>query len=155
MNHLNISTNIDRPQHEVLTRLKNFFDQYAPNGEMRFTMRVPAELPLLHVGFKLERDVIGSIDHLGGKRRAYRFSWRPADAGPFPIFKGALVVDEDEERPGRSVMTLDGRYEPPLDMPGQVFDAVIGTKIAHASATDLLERLSASVSKATPSALAA
>ncbi len=127
MNHLNITTSIDRPQHDVIVRLKKFFDEHAPGGEMRFTLRAPAELPYIHVGVTFERDVIGTVDHLGGKRRAYRFSWRPAAAGPFPIFRGAIVVDEDENDAGRSLMTLDGRYEPPLDLAGQVFDAVIGT----------------------------
>ncbi len=152
MNHLNISTAIDRPAHEVIARLKSFFDEHAPDGELRFTLRAPAEVPMLGIGLKLERDVIGRVDRLGGRYSAYRFSWRPAVAGPFPVFKGALVVDADEERPERSLVTLDGRYEPPLGLAGQLFDAVTGTKIAHASATDLLARISASVDGRKPAA---
>ncbi len=154
MNHFNISTNIDRPQHEINTRLKNYFDEHAPRGEMRFTLRAPAKLPVLRVGLTLERDVIGSIEQFGGEHPAYRLSWRPTEDGPFPIFTGAIFVGKDEDRPERSVMTLDGHYEPPFEVAGWAFDAAIGTKIAHASATDLLARLSASVRDAMPAVLA-
>jgi hypothetical protein len=145
MNHLNVSSTIARPQHEVVARLERFFDEHAPQGEMRFALRAPVEMPLLHIGVTLERDVIGSVGQLGEKHRAYRLSWRPAEEGPFPIFTGALVVDEDEALPGRSVLTLDGRYEPPLNIAGYVFDAVLGSKIAHASAADLLARITAAM----------
>ena len=142
MNHLNVSTPIARPQHEAVALLERYFEKHAPGGEMRFALRAPVEVPGLRIGVTLARDVIGNVAELGEKRRAYTLSWRPADAGPFPLFKGALVIDEDEARPGRSTLTLDGRYDPPLNVAGYVFDAVLGTKIAHASATDLIERLS-------------
>ncbi len=142
MNHLNVSTPIARPQHEAVALLERYFDEHAPGGEMPFALRAPVEVPGLRVGLTLQRDVIGQVSELGEKRRAYRLSWRPAGAGPFPLFKGALVIDEDEASPGRSVLTLDGRYEPPLNVAGYIFDAILGTKIAHASATDLIARLS-------------
>jgi hypothetical protein len=145
MNHLNVSTPISRPQHEAVALLERYFDEHAPNGEMPFVLRAPVEVPGLRVGVTFARDVIGEVSELGEKRRAYRLSWRPAGAGPFPLFKGALVIDEDEATPGRSVLTLDGRYEPPLNVAGYVFDAILGTKIAHASAVDLVDRLSAAL----------
>jgi hypothetical protein len=145
MNHLNVSIPIARPQHEVATLMERYFEEHAPQGEMRFELRAPVEVPVIHVGVTLQRDVTMEVGELGEKHRAYRVSWRPADAGPFPLFKGALVVDEDEERPGTSVLTLDGRYEPPLNIAGYVFDAVLGSKIAHASAADLLSRIGAAM----------
>ena len=142
MNHLNVSTPIALSSHEALARLESYFEEQAPLGEMRFSLRAPVEVPGLGIRVTLQRDVVGQVAELGDKHRAYTLSWRPAGAGPFPLFKGALVVDEDEAVPGRSVMTLDGRYEPPLNVAGYVFDAVLGTKIAHASAVDLLARIS-------------
>lgn len=109
---------------------------------MRFSLRAPVEVPGLGVRVTLQRDVALHVAELGDQHRAYKLSWRPAGAGPFPLFKGALVIDEDEATPGHSVLTLDGRYEPPLNVAGYVFDAVLGTKIANASASDLIARLS-------------
>ncbi len=142
MNHLNVSTPIAHSQRDALARLESYFEKHAPDGEMRFSLRAPVEVPGLGIRVTLQRDVVGRVAELGDKHRAYTLSWRPAGAGPFPLFKGALVIDEDEATPERSVLTLDGRYEPPLNVAGYVFDAVLGTKIAHASATDLVARIS-------------
>ena len=132
MNHLNVSTPIALTSHEALARLESYFAEQAPLGEMQFSLRAPVEVPGLGVRVTLQRDVVGRVAELGEKHRAYTLSWRPAGAGPFPLFK----------LPGRSVLTLDGRYEPPLNVAGYVFDAVLGTKIAHASAVDLVARIS-------------
>ncbi len=149
MNHLNVSTPIARSQRDALALLENYFEKHAPDGEMRFSLRAPVEVPGFGVRVTLQRDVVGQVAELGEKRRAYTLSWRPAGSGPFPLFKGALVIDEDEATPGHSVLTLDGRYEPPLSVAGYVFDAVLGTKIAHASASDLVARLSDALHEAT------
>ena len=145
MNHLNVSTPIALTSREALARLETYFEEQAPLGEMRFSLRAPVEVPGLGVRVTLQRDVVGRVAELGDEHRAYTLSWRPAGTGPFPLFKGALVIDEDEAAPGHSVLTLDGRYEPPLNLAGYMFDAVLGTKIAHASAVDLLARISESL----------
>ena len=141
MNHLNVSTPIALTSREALARLEKYLESQAPLGEMLFSLRAPVEVPGLGVRVTLQRDVVGRVAELGDRHRAYTLSWRPAGAGPFPLFKGALVIDEDEAVPERSVLTLDGRYEPPLNVAGYVFDAVLGTKIAHASAVDLVARI--------------
>jgi hypothetical protein len=38
-------------------------------------------------------------------------------------------------------LVLDGSYEPPLGSAGRIFDAVVGRRIAHATAADLLTHM--------------
>jgi hypothetical protein len=57
----------------------------------------------------------------------------------FPDFHGMLrlrIASVDQTR-----LTLEGTYQPPLGALGQVFDLVIGRRIARATMADLLRRL--------------
>jgi hypothetical protein len=65
--------------------------------------------------------------------------WHAAGGGPYPAFRGTLSAEQS----GRSFcrLELDGAYEPPGNVAGAAFDAVIGKRIAHAVAQTLLEHL--------------
>ena len=54
--------------------------------------------------------------------------WKPDHRGMFPDFQGVLTA-----RPsGRGAeLSLHGRYQPPLGLPGAIFDAVAGRHIAR------------------------
>jgi len=66
--------------------------------------------------------------------------WSPTGGGPFPTFKGSLTISEDEDY-GTCVLTLSGGYDPPLGVVGKGFDAIVGRRIAVATARRLLEQI--------------
>jgi hypothetical protein len=67
----------------------------------------------------------------------YAVSWKDAQDGPYPHFSGTLEVESDEDY-GASWIALDGTYAPPGGIGGRVFDAMIGSRIADATARTLL-----------------
>ena len=65
--------------------------------------------------------------------------WDPV-GGIYPSFDGTLTVQaEDTYRTSR--LALDGSYTPPGGAPGAAFDAVVGSRIAAATAQELLRRI--------------
>jgi len=66
-------------------------------------------------------------------------SWKPANGGPFPEFHGTLSIAQDAIDWSR--IDLDGAYRPPFGLAGAAFDAVLGHRIAEATANHLLAKL--------------
>jgi hypothetical protein len=66
--------------------------------------------------------------------------WDAIGGGPFPRFEGNVEVKGDEDYHSFRLV-LEGRYDPPLGMIGDAFDAVVGRWIALATARDLLKRM--------------
>lgn len=75
--------------------------------------------------------------------------WEPSGGGPFPHFTGTLTINEDEDY-GSCVISLFGSYEPPLGIVGRGFDAVVGNRIALATARRLLEEIRDGMEAAQP-----
>jgi hypothetical protein len=73
--------------------------------------------------------------------RPWRVHWTP-DGGPYPDFDGELTVRSDEDYTS-SVLELQGEYLPPGGVAGAVFDAVAGSRIAAATARQLLKEIAA------------
>jgi len=69
-----------------------------------------------------------------------RINWAPEGSVALPKFQGTLVAWGDGA-PRSSYIELDGLYDPPLGVAGQVFDAAIGHKIAESTAREFLEDL--------------
>lgn len=67
-------------------------------------------------------------------------SWRPEGTMVFPAFDGTLTLWSEAD-PSVSYLELDGTYTPPFGAAGQRFDALIGDRIAHATAHKLLNDL--------------
>jgi hypothetical protein len=65
--------------------------------------------------------------------------WEP-NGGAFPSFDGTLTV-QAEETYRTSRLALDGSYTPPGGTAGAAFDAVVGTKVASATAQELLRKI--------------
>jgi hypothetical protein len=145
MNHINVSSTVDRNVDEAAQRFEEFLREFAPETEMTFTLRAPFDLSALNVGFTLQRDVTARITPLGEARRAYAIAWQPVEPGPFPSLSGTIFIAASEADPKKSIITLDGHYHAPLGVAGEVFDALIGKHIAQASAEDLMERVGAYV----------
>lgn len=66
--------------------------------------------------------------------------WHPSNGGPFPDFGGTLTVRADEDYT-TSALELRGSYEPPLGAPGALFDAVLGSRVASATAREFLKEV--------------
>ncbi|MGH7716524.1 MAG: hypothetical protein ACREML_11070, partial [Vulcanimicrobiaceae bacterium] len=79
-------------------------------------------------GYKGERNVHDEL----------KFAWEPAGGGPFPTFSGTLRM---HPLGLQTEIVLSGEYQPPLGVLGEAFDAVIGKRIAEATALMLLEML--------------
>jgi hypothetical protein len=70
----------------------------------------------------------------------YRVHWEGAEPGPYPVFAGELLIGADNDYDAFWLL-LDGAYTPPAGIAGQVFDAVIGHRIATAVARNLLTEM--------------
>jgi hypothetical protein len=70
----------------------------------------------------------------------YAVRWQPEDDGPYPVFKGELTIGGDNDY-STFWLVLEGEYAPPGGVAGEVFDAVIGHRIARASARGLLREI--------------
>jgi hypothetical protein len=102
---------------------------------------LPLRYTLTHLaGITLERDVAVRVEYvLQGEDvpATLDIAWEP-DASLFPSFKGALRADAT----GKSECTLiiEGQYDAPGGVAGQLFDAVLGVRIANATLLELLEQ---------------
>jgi uncharacterized membrane protein len=68
---------------------------------------------------------------------ALTISWRPRWSA-FPSFRGLATVRP--QSPG-SILALEGSYEPPGGFAGQIFDRLIGRRLANSTMDHLLDRL--------------
>jgi hypothetical protein len=111
---------------------------------VRLPLRATLGVPGLRTALSLTRDVAATISQAarepGEMDQRMVVEWRPADGGPFPRFHGALRIEGDEDY-SLFRLVLDGAYEPPLGVAGQLFDAILGRRIAAATATDLLAHM--------------
>jgi hypothetical protein len=89
-------------------------------------------------GLTLERDVSVRVEYVsqpGNVPAVLNIAWEP-DASLFPSFAGKLYATET----GKTTCTLaiEGTYDAPGGVAGQLFDAVIGVRIAHGTIEQLL-----------------
>lgn len=110
----------------------------------RISLVVPFRKLGIGTNLGVERDVIVAfvpVHGLKGARQLHdelEFTWEPEGGGPFPAFTGSLKMHPDGSR---TELVLSGEYEPPGGKLGEAFDAVIGKRIAEATAQTLLEQL--------------
>jgi hypothetical protein len=62
--------------------------------------------------------------------------WTPQGDGPYPDFEGTLTVRANDDLRS-SVLELQGAYEPALGV-GAAFDAIVGSRLASATAREFL-----------------
>ncbi len=67
----------------------------------------------------------------------YAVRWKAEGGGAFPEFDGSLLVEADEDYDA-FWLVIEGAYAPPGGLAGQMFDAVVGNRIAVATTRDLL-----------------
>ncbi len=76
----------------------------------------------------------------------WKISWEPKDTNLYPIFTGSICVRAEEDWE-TGVLELEGEYEPPLGVAGAAFDAVLGKRIAEATAITLLGEIAKGMEK--------
>lgn len=93
--------------------------------------------------FAIGHDVIASFRRRNeaGERIVFDLHWESADGGLYPVFDGTLTVAEDETYESCRLI-LEGSYTPPGRVAGAMFDAALGSRIANATAKELLEQMS-------------
>jgi hypothetical protein len=117
-----------------------------PDALVRLNLHVPLAEIGVSGGVLLDRRVVAGISQAphvsgnGAQGRAIAITWEAEGGGPFPTFSGTLAVvlsSVSEE----STLVISGSYRPPGGIVGDVFDGAIGSKIARATAKDLLRQL--------------
>lgn len=110
----------------------------------RVMLAVPLKKLGLGTNFGLEHEVNVNFLPLRGHKGErllhdeLQLTWEPTGGGPFPKFSGTIKMrplSPDTE------LALSGEYQPPLGVVGEAFDAVIGKRIAEATAQTLLETI--------------
>jgi hypothetical protein len=123
-----------------------YLDQLARKDRRDGTV-IRLEVPLsefgIPSGLKIRRDVIAHFVPLNEKEfgaRRTAIDWAPAGGGPYPKFLGFISVEQGDDG-SNSWLVLEGFYTPPLGPVGAAFDAVMGHRIAQATAHELLRAL--------------
>jgi len=144
MSHLERRITIDCPLAQAAARLQSFFARNgSPDGDVvHLNLQANVDVPGVPAPVVLQRAVVATIH----KNRLpadmtprYRVEWAPEKPGPFPLFGGELFVDGENYE--SFVLSLSGDYTPPLGLVGKGFDAIVGKRIAEATASNLLERI--------------
>ncbi|MGB6985972.1 MAG: hypothetical protein WBD74_08395 [Candidatus Aquilonibacter sp.] len=69
----------------------------------------------------------------------WQLHWEPV-SGPYPSFDGTLTIRADEDYT-TSILELQGNYKPPLGALGAAFDSMLGSRVAHETARELLQSI--------------
>lgn len=94
-------------------------------------------------GAGIQKDVIATFKHGTDAMHfdePWEVEWKPAGGGPFPSFRGRLTVRADYDYKN-ALLELEGRYQPPLGVAGEAFDAIAGRRIASHTARYLLTEI--------------
>jgi hypothetical protein len=124
------------------------------DGTVHIALRLPFRFFATRTS-PIQRRVIATfypIHSLGDEHSTYSVSWSAQGGGPFPEFAGALAV-EKLPRDDCFGLILSGHYEPPMGKIGAMFDAILGNRIAHVSAQELLRSIAAHVENASAPAI--
>lgn len=151
MSQLQQEIDVVCPLGQAGSRLQRFFRVHGnPDGDvLTLDLRADIKVPVLDIPLSFECPVVATVQ---SKHRPAdmtpRFSvqWAPAKPGPYPLFNGELLVEGDDDY-NSFTLRLSGSYEPPLGVVGKGFDVVVGNRIAHETATNLLRLLKEGVER--------
>lgn len=137
MRELAAETSVNAPNTFALASINTYIEeQQRGDGGAVLSLRFP--LRRFFGGLVLEREVTVRVDYLpsaGGTRRL-AVHWEPDQTPLFPRFDGTIdAVAVDRER---CTLRIAGNYDVPLGVAGQLFDAVVGVRIAHGTLEGLL-----------------
>lgn len=136
MRELSASISVRAPSGFAIAFLNTYVrDLAGAGGESTLAMRYTITRL---AGLTLERDVTVRVEYVtqpGGAPAELDIAWEP-DASIFPSFKGTLhALSTGKET---CTLTIAGTYNVPGGAAGQLFDAVIGVRIAHGTIEQLL-----------------
>ncbi len=125
--------------------LEAFFQVHGePDEEVaRLELGLEANIPGIPAPVSLSHPVVATLKyeaHPSDMHPRFAVKWVPTDDDPLPTFTGTLTVESDEDYDTFFVV-LDGHYEPPGGLAGRAFDALLGHRIAEATADRLLHRI--------------
>ena len=137
MRELAVSTPVMAPSTFALAFLHAYIQEQAGSGQPRLSLRFP--LQRLFGGLVLEREVTVQLTydrHAPDGGAHLNIHWQPEDSSMFPSFDGRIEAQPDS--PKTSVLRIVGTYDVPLGVPGALFDAVVGVRIARGTLEGLL-----------------
>lgn len=111
-------------------------DGLVPSGrtgthDFTLTARVPAT----HI--ELSKDVIVQCERDPTHDMSWSIRWIPEGSNVYPTFEGTLHAYPRKDS-DLTILELAGQYAPPFGIAGEVFDHVLGHKIALNTAYDFL-----------------
>lgn len=138
MSNLHEAIDVECPTFYAMHHTERFFTLHRRDHTPGvLTLRVDLSSLKLPGASQASHDVRVShslVEEDGEKKLA--LTWDPEDQ-TVPRFAGTLSASE--HGPGKTTLTLDGVYTPPLGVAGAAFDLVLGRKIGAATAHALLE----------------
>jgi hypothetical protein len=146
MSELHLKRPVACPSIQARTHLEHFFAEHDKGDGAVIALRASLGLP----GFpalNVERDCLARLSREqpdSSMIQHYRVAWASASGGPFPRFEGTLSIPDGEDYTS-CWLALDGHYEPPLGVAGEVFDLAIGQRIAAETGNDLLTRIGTAI----------
>jgi hypothetical protein len=134
---LSVSTDVKAPSGFAVAFLNTYVRDLGGGGEdatipLRYTIKQLA-------GLTLERDVTVRVDYQpdASGPAQLNVAWEP-DKSLFPSFAGSLSTTSTGD--ASCTMQIDGTYDAPGGVAGQLFDAVLGVRIARGTIEELLEQ---------------
>jgi hypothetical protein len=126
------TTRVQASEDAVVERVQNFFAQH-PKLQVK---ALGSSTAGVEVQYYLLFDWLSIAPH----REGVAFAWRPAWRG-FPAFGATLTV----QRVGtKTVLILEGSYDPPGGAAGRFFDRVVGRRLAARTMDAFLNQLARS-----------
>jgi hypothetical protein len=143
MSKVKEATSVDCPIHEIMYYAERYFSVHRRGQEPGvFTLSVDsADLQIPgRVQARHEVKIAYEVKHAQGQLETISLAWDPKDQ-IMPKFTGVLHAERSEG--AQSTLTLEGQYTPPFGVVGAAFDAVLGQRIASATALSLLRDIKA------------
>ena len=139
MTHLYQRLVVKTPYHLARIYLR---DALAPLAQSHKAATLRLSLPLHEgaLGGSINREVLATFSSGADPMHMdepWNVHWTPKGGGPYPDFDGELTVRADEDYDS-CALELRGDYKPPGGVAGQAFDAMVGSRIASATARELL-----------------
>jgi hypothetical protein len=123
------TTLVEAPFSSVIEYVKDFFDEHP-------RLRVKA-IASTNIGVETQRELVDDETDDVRRHDALTVNWQPRWS-VFPSFRGRVTVRP--QAPG-SILALEGWYEPPGGLSGQIFDRFVGKRLAYGTMDHLLGRL--------------
>jgi len=133
------NTLVDCPLHEVMYYAERYFSVHRRGQQPGvFTLSIDSTSLKIPGHVEARHDVKVAYELKGdpGHPDAISLAWDPQDK-IMPKFAGVLHAERREA--AHVMLILEGEYTPPFGIVGAAFDAVLGQRIASATAAALLQ----------------